>query len=329
LIKLAQSCPPAQREAASRLTLQAIAASATAKGEAKPAANKVDALASLQSILARPELTREHYDLIALYAAAMVNYTTAPKSRERRELIVTWNGVLDRLIADPTLSNAARIWAMGGKVDLARIDNPSGPLPDALLVQVRDQAARADRETTDINERQSVITSTGALLADAGLLDESDALLTAELKRSHSPYYYMSGLASNARKRGTPESRAAAIDWAQQAYEAAQGPATRLQWGGGYVNYLLELASTESARIEAAAVRVVDEVSKMPDAFSARNRSSLERLGQRLRKWNKDGRHDAMLARLNGKMAPVCADSALTSADRSACEQLFAPARRA
>ncbi len=328
LLKLAHACPPAQRESASRLVLQAVAASATAKGEVKPAASKADALASLQSILARPELVREHYDLIAAYAGVIVGYTTAPKSRAREQLLAQWNKALDQLIEDPTLSKAGRIWALGGKVDLARLDNKKGPLPDALLSQVRDQTARADRETIDIDERQSVITSAGAVLADAGLLDESDALLTAELKRSHSPYYYMLGLASNARQRGTQESRAAAVDWAQQAYETSKGPATRLQWGGAYVNYLIELTPADAARIEAASTSVIGEAGA-PDVFAARSRRSLERLSGRLQKWNKGGQHDAVMTRLHEKLAPTCAAEALAPADRSACEALFKPARRA
>jgi class 3 adenylate cyclase len=329
LIKLARACPSEQREAASRLTLQAIAASATAKGDVKPAADKADALASIQSILARPELVREHYDLIALYAADIVGYTTAPKSRERGQLAHAWNAALDQLLADPTLGTAGRIWALSGKVDLARLDNKSGPLPDALLVQVREQVARADRETTDIDERQSVITSVGSLLADAGLLDESDALLTAELRRSHSPYYYMLGLASNARKRGTPESKAAAIDWARQAYETSKGPATRLQWGGAYVNYLLELAPADAGRIGAAAASVVGEAAALPDAFSARNRHSLERMSTRLQKWNSNGKHDAILAQLHDRMAPLCSTESLAADDRAACGKLFTPAKNA
>ncbi len=116
--------------------LQAVAASATAKDDAKPVANKADALASLQSILARPELVREHYDLIAAYASDIVGYTTRPKSREREQLTAQWNAALEQLIADPTLSKAGRIWVLGGKVDLARLDNKKGPLPDALLAQV-------------------------------------------------------------------------------------------------------------------------------------------------------------------------------------------------
>jgi thiol-disulfide isomerase/thioredoxin len=329
LIRLAQTCPTDQREAASRLTLQAIASSATAKGEVKPAADKADALASMRSILARPELVREHYDLMAGYAADIVGYATAPKTRDREELVAAWTAALDRLIADPTLSNGGRIGALSGKVDLARLDNKSGPLPAALLKQVREQVARVDRETTDLNERQSVITSAGAVLADAGLLDESDVLLSVELERSHSPYYYMLGLASNARKRGTPESKVAAVEWARQAYETSKGPATRLQWGGAYVNYLLELAPGDAGRIEVAAASVVGEAAANPDAFSARSRASLERLSKRMQKWNKDGRYDATLARLHEKLAATCSAETLAPADRDACGALFAPAKRA
>lgn len=336
LAKLARAVPVEQREPASRLVLQAIAAVATAKEDAKPAAKgakaakaakpaiaPADALASVQSILARPELVREHYDLISNYAKPIVEFATAPKSKERDALIAQWNGVLDTLIADGTLSTAGRIWALSGKVDLARIGNEKGALPEPLLAQVREQVARADAATTDLNERQSVITSAGAVLADAGLLDESDALLTTELKRSHSPYYYMLGLASNARKRDTTESKAAAVDWAQQAYETSKGPATRMQWGGAYVNYLLTLAPAEAERIEAAAGSIITEAVAVPDAFAARSLRSLERLSERLQKWNKDGKHDAVIARLHEKLAPACAAETLPAAERSACTALF------
>lgn len=341
LAKLALAVPVEQREPASRLVLQAIATVATAKDNAKPAAKgakaatvakaarpviaPADALASVQSILARPELVREHYDLISSYAKPIVEFATAPKSGERDALIAQWNGVFDSLIADGTLSTAGRIWALGGKVDLARIGNEKGALPEPLLAQVREQVARADAAVTDVNERQSVITSAGGVLADAGLLDESDALLTAELKRSHSPYYYMLGLASNARKRDTAESKAAAVNWAQQAYDTSTGPATRLQWGGAYVNYLLTLAPTEADRIEAAAGSIIAEAVAVPDAFAARSLRSLERLSERLQKWNKDGRHDAVVARLHEKLAPACAADTLSAGERSACSALFAP----
>ena len=165
--------------------------------------------------------------------------------------------------------------------------------------------------------------------AQQAVLDESDALLTAELKRSHSPYYYMLGLASNARKRGTPAGNVAAIDWARQAYESSKGPATRLQWGGSYVNYLLELSPQDAAQIEKAAASVIGELEPRPGSYSGRSQISLERLSDRLVKWNKDGSHDAMLKRLNTKLAPTCAAAAPDGADRRACEALFTPGNRA
>ncbi len=327
LMKLARTCPPEQREASSRLVLQALGAAATAKGSAKPAIDKADAVASVNSVLARPELVREHYDQLAFSGDDIVGAITAPKSAARAQLAGAWTEALDRLAHDPTLSPAGRVWATTGKVGLARLDNKDGVLPPALIDEVRAQAARVDRETTDLNERQSVIYSAGSMLAQAGLLDESDALITRELKRSHSPYYYMPVLASNAKQRKTPEGNAAAIDWARQAYETSVGPATRLEWGGAYVRYLIDFAPQDVAQIEKAAATVSGELRTEPGAFSGRSRRTLERMSERLAGWNKNHNHDAVLERLNEKIAPRCATASADSADRAACEHLFQPPR--
>jgi thioredoxin-related protein len=327
LLKLAQSCPPVQREAASRLVLQALSAVATAKDDAKPAIDKADAIASVKSVLARPELVREHYDQLAFSGDDIVGLITAPQSAERTDLVSLWSAALERLAQDPTLTRAGRIWATSGKVALARLDNKDGALPDLLTAEVRAQAERADRETTDVDERQAVIYSAGSMLARAGLLDESDALMTRELKRSHSPYYYMLALASNAKKRNTPAGNAAAVDWARQAYETSVGSATRLEWGASYVRYLIDLTPQDVAQIEKAATSVIGELRSDTGAFSGRSQRTLERMSGRLATWNKNGSHDAELARLHAKITPVCATASADSADRTACENLFKPKR--
>jgi thioredoxin-like negative regulator of GroEL len=325
LLKLAAVCPVSEREAASRLVLQALLAASQANP--KPKIDRVDALASLKSLLEQPELVRANHDILGYAADDIAGLVTDAKSKERAELKAQWVAALDRLATGPGLSNAARMYALLGKVGLARLDDKTGALPLALVEEVKAQAARADKEITDLDERQAVITLAGAALAHAGLLDESDALLKAELPRSHSPYYYMSQLASNARKRGTPEGKAAAIDWARQAYDSAQGSATRLRWGGSYVNALLELAPQDATAIEQAATRVLHEVK--PDAvqLTGNNRAALERLNKRLLAWNKDGRNDAVLARLNAGLKPKCATPG--AVDPAWCESLFLPARRA
>jgi len=324
LLKLAAACPPQDREASSRLVLQALLTAAQAKD--KPQLDKADAVASVQSLLAQPQLVRDNNDILGYGADDIVGLITAPKSRERADLVAQWSAALDRLAADATLPPAGRLYALVGKVGLARLDDKKAALPPALLDEVRAAVARVDRETTDADARQALITLSGSLLAEAGLLDESDALLKAEIARSHSPYYYMSQLAANARKRGTPEGKAAAVTWSAQAYAAAQGSATRLRWGGGYVNTLIEQTPQDAAAIEKAAAQVLAELDKGGVALTGNNRAALERLSKRLVAWNKDGKHDDVLARLAEQMKPTCATAPAT--DAAWCEGLFAPGKR-
>jgi thioredoxin-related protein len=317
LDKLARACPADQPEAAQRLRLKALA---LADGDGKRASpDRAAAQQALEALLARPVQVRAHYDIVTGAADDLVRQATAPKSRQRVELIAQFGTALDGLMADPTLSTAARIWAVIAKVQLARLDDEKAKVPEALQAQVREVVARADRETTDQNERQAVITSAGYALAIAGLIDESDTLYRAELKRSHSPYYYMLGLASNARRR---DDKPGAIDWARQAYETAQGPATRLQWGTSYIAYLVDFAPDDAARIEKTTQAVIAEVAA-DDAFSGRNRAALTRISTRLVKWNAEGKHDAVLARLRAQVAPACERMPAGDADRKACEALF------
>lgn len=108
-------------------------------------------------------------------------------------------------------------------------------------------------------------------------------MLTAELPKAVSSYYHMLVLASNAKRRGD---KVASLDWAEKAYAAALGPATRLQWGSGYVSKLIELSPQDSARIEKAAAQVIGELDPSPETFYERNRRSLEKMGLQINKWN-------------------------------------------
>ena len=207
--------------------------------------------------------------------------------------------MLDRLVADMTLSTADRLAAVDAQVALARLDVPKGALPDALLKTTREQVARADRETTDAYARQSVISAAADLLTDAGLLDESDTLLKAELTRSHSP-------CTSARPCCNAKSAAsAALACNEKAYAAADGPATRLQWGVSYINALVELSPEDAARIEKAAGNVIGELDATTDTFYGRNQRALDRMSKKLAAWDKDQQHDASLKRMRA-LTGVC-----------------------
>ena len=320
LARLAKACPADQPEVATRLSVQALAAAAKAKG-AKPHDDKT-AVAMLKPLLADPVRSREDFDLIVYFADDIAGQVTLPNSAERRDLVAAWSAALARLASDPELAELDRLAALSAEVTLAKLDAPKGPVPEALQARVRAEAARADRDTQDPYSRQSVISAAAELMSDAGMIPESDTLLKAELSRSHSPYYFMLGLALNARDRGD---KAAAVDWAEKAYATAQGPATRLQWGARYVSLLIELTPHESERIEKAAAQVIGELDPAPETFYERNQRSLERVGKNLAKWSNDPQHRPAVQRLRSEMAGVCAKLPAGDPARANCESALKP----
>jgi thiol-disulfide isomerase/thioredoxin len=328
LKQLADACPAGQTEIATRLRLDALAA----VGEKTPAKPDAAAQAMVVKLLADPAGSRAHTDQLTNNAADITRALSATGTSQRAQLVAAFDAALKRLEADATLSRADRMAALIAQVDLARIDAPQPAankapakvrLPQALLADVREHTARADREITDGYERQAVITSAAYLLEAAGLGAESDALLKANLAKSHSPYYLMSELASNAKRRGD---KAEALRWYEAAFNGSVGPATRLQWGSSYVDALVELAPRDEARIEKAARQLLTEAATLPDAFYERSGRALQRVGTTLQGWNKSGSHAAALKRLQTQLDGVC--GALDAADpkRASCEALLKPA---
>jgi thiol-disulfide isomerase/thioredoxin len=323
LAQLAAASPPADSETQHRLWLRALAESDDASG-----VKADDALRQrVARLLADPAQARRFADVLSGGAADIVRTLSADESPERAPLLAAFEATLKRFEADATLSRGDRIGALIARVDLARLGQPKDEtrprLPEPLVKDVREHAARADREITDPHERQAVITAAAYGLRLAGLWDESDALLKSNLARSHSPYYLMSQLGSNARALGRKDD---ALRWYAMAFERSEGPATRLQWGAGYLSALVDLAPADAARIEKTASQLLAEAAKDRAAFEGRSARSLQRASSKLVAWNADGQHAAAMKRLRAQADGVCGKLAPASADRAACQALLKPA---
>ncbi|MGL4602827.1 MAG: thioredoxin family protein, partial [Iodobacter sp.] len=188
--------------------------------------------------------------------------------------------------------------------------------------EVREKVASADKATTNGYERQSVISTAAYTLSEAGLGDESDLLLKAELKRSHAPYYFMLSLGANAKKRGD---KAGALGWYEEAYKKSEGPATRVQWGSSYISALVDLAPQSDERIEKAAQSVLQEVSATPNAFYERSRRSIEKIVSKLTVWNKDKQHDATVQRVLTQLDGICSKLPAADPQRTTCQDILKP----
>lgn len=329
LAKLAAASPAADPETQTRLWLKALAA---IDPEHPGAGLRPDAALRerVQQVLADPALTRRHMDVVANSAADLVRALAADGPPERSPLVPAFDAALQRLAADTTLSRGDRLGALNSRVDLARLGQPEEAvrvtLPETLLAAVRAQVASDDREITDGYERQAVIPNDAYVLARAGLWAESDALLKANLAKSIAPYYLMSELGSNARKLGRNDE---ALSWYRQAFERSEGPATRLQWGAGYLNALVDLAPGDAAQIEQVATRLFAEAAKDSGAFEGRSARSLQRIGRKLVAWNAGGQRAPALQRLQSQLDPVCAKQPTAEGQRAACQALLKPGQAA
>jgi thioredoxin-related protein/tetratricopeptide (TPR) repeat protein len=326
LAGLSVACPRSEADSATRLMLKALADSDDGKGVKADA----DLRQRVRGWLGDAAVVRAQMDVLTNYAAEITNAVSTKGSADRKAIVKAFDSALQQLQADQTLSRADRLSALGARVDLARIDaakNERHPrIAAPLQQQVREASAQADRQITDGYERQAVITAAAYILGQAGLWSESDALLKANLAKSHSPYYLMSRLGSNARKLGRNDE---ALRWYEEAFARSEGPATRLQWGAEYVSALIELAPSDEARVERAVTSMIAEAARDPGAFDGRSARSLARVDRQLAAWNRDGRHGAVLGRLRAQLEPVCGRLDGGPAARAACDGTFKHAAKA
>ena len=319
LAELAVASAAAGAETTTRLWLKAAAASDDGKGLKADEALRD----RVRKLLGDPAQVRLHADVIINSAPEIVR-TLGDSAEARQPFVAMFEPALRRLEADPALSRNDRLSALVSRLELARIEQPrkelKPTLPEPLLRELREHAAAADREITDAYERQAVIPFAAYALERGGLLDDSQALLMANLKRSVSPYYLMSQLGSLSRKLGRTDE---ALRWYAQSFEQSQGPATRLQWGAGYLQALVDLAPADAARIEATAGRLFEEAGRDSGAFYKRSASSMRRVGRALTAWNKDGTRAASIRRLQARLAPVCSKVDRADDRQTTCRTLL------
>jgi protein disulfide-isomerase len=252
----------------------------------------------LTPMLADAKEVKANRQEIMYYAPELV--AALPEGATRDELADALVAAGEAIFADERLSMTDRVDALTIDITLAKAE---GGVPAEVLAKVRERARWADANAKDKVTRQSVIDDAAYLLKDAGDIAGGRKLLLAELERSDQPYYYMSSLADFAEEEGR---NAEAIDWARKAYEASEGPATRVQWAISWSNYVIRLAPQDKPAVEQAAEAVLAELGKTQDYYQ-RTRVKVDAWGEKLAQWAAEHGGGAVLQDLRAQMAQVCA----------------------
>ncbi len=322
LYRLAARIPSSEASAATRLSLRAMAIDSVA---ASPAAfDQARAREVLTQVLSLEASRRANFDVLVNYTESLAKAMTAGEAKIPLRLGELWSRGLRGLAADTSLSMNDRLNARLAELQLARRLESASPIRAELVKSAREMVEQADKATTDRYERQSVINTAAQVLAEAGLATDADEMLRAELKRSPAPYYFMLALAANAKRRGDA---ASAVTWYEKAFDSAEGPATRLQWGASYLGGLVDLLPKDEARLEAVAVRIAGDIEKTPNAFYERNRRTVARIVQHLQRWNRDKEHAAAMQRIGQRYRAVCASLPKADPQSVVCEEAVAGLR--
>jgi thioredoxin-related protein len=323
LAELSAAVPPQLRDVKDRLLFKAIAARASDSGIDVADGTRASDRASVEKLLSSANAVHELRELLVYSAEPVVKYAVPP-GNARAELAHKWDAVLQGLIAGGELSRADTVAALDARIAMWKESDRSNALSADRQEAVRREIMHLVNQTTDRYERQAVVPDAAGVLASAGLLQESDAILKAELPRAVAPYYHMLVLASNAKKRGD---NASALTWYERAWRTSEGPATRLQWGSAYVRELVALAPYDSARISGTASNVVRALQTKEETFFGRNERSLQKMAKQLVEWQgNDASRIRTVAKIRAQLSRKCEMLPRESAGRSNCAAAFAAA---
>jgi hypothetical protein len=325
---LSQRCPADMRPDCARIFFEYLRAAVATSDKGKSPLTGLDRAISrkeLIEMLGSPAVDQANVNNLLYLPTDVIGLLSDAGSPERRELTTAWGAALDRLgtaQGDDALSTADQVKLLRARVMLVQLDAPDAPLPTELTEQIRRTVARVDAQETDTYARQTAINAAANLYLTAGMAEDGNRLLIAELGKTRSPYYFMLTLAEFAEKSGHEDE---AVQWLAKAYAGATGPATRFQWGYDYLVGLLEMTPEDSATIEAVGLQVIGELGEAPDAFYQRTRVRLDQLSASLLDWGRQGDRAKVIEKLRRRTAEVCAGLPEGDEGRANCERFLRP----
>lgn len=315
---------PELQLAGSRLLAQGLALfSLQNEAELSPQA-RADYQAQLATLLNEPSRVLANLDVLSFYCAEIMALVTQPGAN-REALSKQWVAAMTQARQSEQISTAENLASWYPAIHFYWLDHPDAEALPAELAQALQTAINTADETTKGSARQSVIHRASRVLQAAKMLDESHALLTAEVQKQPDSYYFLSSLGEVEEMLGND---AAAISRMQEAYAKAQGKATRFQWGVDYLSVLIRLAPERKVDVLTTADAVLAELPEADERFVGRNFGRLQTLTTSLQEWaanqGEDREVQVKLAQINNELQQQCETLPEQSQGRDNCNWMLA-----
>ncbi|HXY21677.1 MAG TPA: hypothetical protein VEI29_03270, partial [Burkholderiaceae bacterium] len=324
LERTASLCPSSMRVERSRLRLTALQATLAsehkgllARGHASEGLARL--LAFVPDIVSDRELGLATADALLMLPMDYFLAAAQANPRHRAQLRAHWFALMEALRRDLRYAAPDRLDALRSKLMAAKGLDSDGKIPSALATDAVRQIDAALAQEHEPYARSALVNAALNTLEVLGDDERSRTILAGEIRTATNAYYYMADLAELEERHGHHD---IAIDWLARSYQEAQGPATRFQWGVGYVRGLVRMRPQDEAAIQGASLSVLEELDAAAD-LHGRTRHALGKLDASLREWNANAGHTAAIAAVRERMRAICSKVPANDSARSACEEFL------
>ncbi len=238
---------------------------------------------------------------------------------ERASIMAMWDVRLAALRQLGSLSSVEQLRLDYGEVLVAKMDEQTPS--DDLKNRVRENVMKARIAAKSKPYERIAVTNIGyGLLSESGQNALAEEILKEELADENNAYYWMLSLADLTEES---EREDEALEWLRQAYEQAEGQATRIQWGSYYVDGLARMDGDNIELVANVTMRVLNELDAQDEPVYGRNKSVVKRIGRALRKWAEVDNRKVVLTSLEERFAELCTSHFEMTEERAACASLF------
>jgi protein disulfide-isomerase len=203
-----------------------------------------------------------------------------PSEESYKRFKQRWLSAAEQIAQSTNVSQDTRLSSVNPTLDFLRFEQKPLDQDPQLRAHVQAAVAKATSEAKHPFERHAVISGAAYLLRQVGDYAGAETLLKAEIKRTDTPWYYYTSLASLEQARGKAE---AARVWAAKARESAQGRATKIQW---ITNDMILNGKDLSPENKPYLIQLAREyhalAMELGDGFVGRNRLRAERVRESL-----------------------------------------------
>ncbi len=305
LQKLEAKVPASMPEERSRIYMNYLVTKVMdlSKGQKLPKPIRDQGNKRLQEILENSALVKYNLEFLAYYSVDLIKGLYPDANALRDAVIGNYKAALETVRKELPVGEYDRMVTYYPAVDLNELMTKTQGLNEDDKTKIKEEMLKANLMVKDEHSRIFTSNTSTYILYKAGMGDIARQILQEDLKKGVNDYYTMSSLAWIERESGNADK---AVEWSEKAYKAAKGTATKIQWGAKHISNMLELYPKEKQKIIDQLDNYLTADLNVGDAFMGRNKTSLEKLSQKVRDWKKTERVGVELTGLKKKYLDAC-----------------------